>query len=222
MHIDGIICDLDGTIVDSEGVHANAWNELVKSLGYTPPGDDWLNDCIGLPDSLARDKTIAMFPGLDKYRDDMIDMKERLFRGMVAKMGRELAFPGIDELFSALRDANVGLAVGTNSIMLNCRTSLDVSGLAEFFSAVVTIDQVEKGKPSPDIYLEAATRLELPPERCLVLEDSPAGLKAGKAAGCIVAAVENTWPADTLAPYDFVFSKTSEALEWVLDTINKR
>lgn len=218
MGIEAILCDLDGTIVDSEGVHTEAWNELIKSLGYTPPGDDWLNDCIGLPDSLARDKAISVFPDLEKYRDSIVDMKEELLRKLVTKKGRALAFEGIDELFSRLRAAGIKLAVGTNSIMLNCATSLSVSGLAKHFSAMVSIDQVERGKPEPDIYLEAARRLGVSPERCLVLEDSNAGLAAGRAAGCIVAAIENSWPADTLSSYDHVFSKTRNALEWVLDT----
>lgn len=218
MRIDGIICDLDGTIVDSEGVHMEAWNELIRSFGHTPPDEHWHDDCIGLPDTVARDKTISVFPDLAKYTDEIVDRKQDIFRELVVKKGSALAFPGVHERLAALREAGIGLAVGTNSIELNSIASLKASGLAEFFSVIVTIDQVKRGKPEPDIYSEAAKRLGIPSGRCAVLEDSTAGLAAGRAAGCIVVGIENTWKADKLIPSDFVFPDTCKALEWVLAT----
>lgn len=202
MRIEGVICDLDGTIVDSEGVHMDAWNDLIRHYGHTPPGTHWHDDCIGLPDSAARDKTIAIFPDLAEYKDEIVAMKERIFRDIVAKKGLAMAYPHTREKIRALRDLGVKLAVGTNSVLVNCAASLAASGLEEFFPVVVTVDQVERGKPAPDIYATAAERLGLEPARCVVLEDSTAGLESARAAGCVVVGIENTWPAEKLTPSD--------------------
>lgn len=221
MRIEGVICDLDGTIVDSEGVHMDAWNGLISYYGHTPPGKHWHDDCIGLPDSAARDKTIALFPDLTQYKDAIVGKKEEIFRDLVQKKGLGLAYPHTREKLRLLRDQGVLLAVGTNSVLVNCATSLNASGLAEFFPVVVTIDQVKRGKPQPDIYATAAERLGLSPSRCVVLEDSIAGLESARAAGCIVVGIENTWPKEKLVPSDCTFPTTAAALDWVLAETGK-
>lgn len=221
MRIEAVICDLDGTVVDSEPVHMEAWNDLIRHYGHTPPGTHWHDDCIGLPDSAARDKTIKMFPGLAVHRDEIVPQKERIFRDLVRKMGRAIAYPGVHDRLAKLRDQGVRLAIGTNCVMANCETSLRASELAEFFPVVVTMDQVPRGKPHPDIYLTAAERLSVPPENCLVLEDSTAGVQAGKAAGCQVAGIENTWTAEKLQPADRFFPDTVAALDWALENAEK-
>lgn len=222
MRIEGVICDLDGTAVDSEGVHMDAWNGVLEHFGFAPPGREWHEDCIGLPDADARDKTIRLFPSLEKHRDEIIDLKERIFRELVAKKGPALAYPGTRERLERLRGMGARLAIGTNSILANCRASLAAAGLAEYFPVVVTLDQVEHGKPAPDIFLAAAQRLAVPPGRTAVIEDSTAGLAAARAAGCVVLGVENTWPAEKLVPSDFVFPTTAAALDWVAERMREQ
>ncbi len=213
--ISGIICDLDGTLVDSEDLHLKAWNELVIRAGHQPPSPNWNDDCIGLPDTYAAEKTLGYFPDMGDAVKVNAD-KQIIYRELVAKKGRALAYPGLYDMLKRVRDAGIPLAVGTNSILANTRAALKAAGLDEFFPIAVTLDQVENGKPAPDIYLEAAKRLGLAPERCAVLEDSTAGLAAARAAGCLVLGLTTTWPADKLSDADRVFATTADALGWVL------
>ncbi len=216
MVIKGVICDLDGTLVDSEDLHDKAWDDLIRGYGVTPP-PHWHDDTVGLPDYYARDKIHAMFPAIAATGDDLLELKQVAFRGLVAEKGLRLAFPGVSERLDALTDRGIRLAVGTNSRLINTEASLEAAGLRRHFAAISTIDMVENGKPAPDIYRLAAEKLGLPPAECVVLEDSPAGLQAARAAGCAAFALSTTMPVEMLTPRDRLFSGTAEALDWVLD-----
>lgn len=214
--INGVICDMDGTLVDSEQYHLEAWNKLLERFGHVPPGPHWNDDCIGLPDSYAVDKTIELFPDL-AGRGDLLEIKQTAFRELVRENSDTLAFPGVRQRLKQLYDAGVGIAVGTNSVLANTRATLGAAGLWDFIPVVVTADMVRHSKPAPDIYQAAAKGLNLPPSQCIVLEDSVAGLEAARAAGCLVAGITNTWPADKLVPADMIFPSTASALDWVLE-----
>lgn len=218
--LDGILCDLDGTLVDSEPYHLEAWNILAARCGYAPD-PRWNRDCIGLPDIHTSEKAVRLFPEMAKLSDP-VAAKQDIFRELVVRRGAALTFPGVAEGLASLSAAGLALAVGTNSLMRNTRATLEAAGLSRFFPVIVTLDTAARGKPSPDIYLAAAGRLGLLPERCAVLEDSPAGVAAGKAAGCLTLGVMSTWTADQLPGADRYFSATSDAIEWILATRGPR
>ena len=213
--IEGVICDMDGTIVESEDLHLKAWNMAIENHGCTPPSADWSNDCIGLPDRICLDMVYKLFPRLADA-GDILEEKQLIFREMARERGANLSHQGIRERLGRLRDAGVKLAVATNSEMPNTRAVLQAAGLTEFFPVIITSDMVGKGKPHPDIYLSAAYGLGLPPSRCAAIEDSVAGLESARAAGCAVLGVTNTWPAEKLKPVDLVFDSTHAALDWAL------
>lgn len=216
LDIRGVICDMDGTLVDSEPYHLEAWNRMLELYGHVPPSPHWNDDCIGLPDSYAIDKTILLFPDMAKH-GDLLETKQQIFRELVRENGGTLAYHGVERALEQLRDARVGLGVGTNSVLANARATLEAAGLWDLLPVVVTADMVKHTKPAPDIYLAAAKGLELAPGNCLVLEDSVAGLEAARAAGCIVAGITNTWTPDKLVPSDMIFTSTASALDWVLE-----
>lgn len=219
--IEGVLCDLDGTLVDSEPSHLNAWNILIERDGHTPPSPHWNDDCIGLPDTYARDKTYDTFPDMRAKYPNLLEMKQEAFRELIARLGEKLAYPGVAEQLERLRLSGVKLAVGTNSVMVNTRASLTASGLLRFFPVIVTLDTVTRGKPDPEIYRTAAEKLGLAPERCAVLEDSTAGLASGKAAGCLVLGITNTWKASALTDAEKTFDSTAAAMDWIIEE-NKR
>ncbi|MCC8116085.1 MAG: HAD family phosphatase, partial [Planctomycetes bacterium] len=173
-------------------------------------------DTVGLPDAYARDKTIRLFPDLAGERDNILLLKQKFYRDIVGKKGVSLAYPGVHDRLAALQARGIGLAVATNSITLNTTTCLDAAELTRFFPVVVTLDQVKNGKPAPDIYLEAARRLGIHPTRCAVLEDSPAGATAARAAGSFVVGLANSVPLTDLPPVDQGFATTAGALDWIL------
>lgn len=212
---DCVICDLDGSLVDTEDLHAQAWNMLLANYGYSASGA-WSESTIGLPDADALDLACGMFPELKEKRG-LLQEKQGYLRQLVVERGRELVYPGVEDRLRKLQDAGVKLAVGTNSVLVNTQTSLNAAGLMEFFPVIVTIDMVERAKPFPDIYRSAAEKSGVEPSRCVVVEDSIAGIASGKAAGCHVIGVTNTWPAEKLGEADAVFSGTDAALDWVLE-----
>ncbi|MCC8167487.1 MAG: HAD family phosphatase [Planctomycetes bacterium] len=214
--IDAILFDLDGTLIDSEPFHLEAWNRVLAHFGHVPPSPHWNDDTIGLPDALARDKVVRLFPDTAAESDNVLLLKQQFYRDIVREKGVKLAYPGVHDRLAALQAKGIGLAVGTNSIMLNTTTCLDAAGLARFFPVVVTLDRVANGKPAPDIYQEAARQLGIHPTRCAVFEDSPAGASAARAAGCVVVGLANSVPLHDLPALDQGFQTTAEALDWVL------
>jgi sugar-phosphatase len=106
-----------------------------------------------------------------------------------------VVLPGAAEALLALRDARN--AIATSCTVPLARARIGAAGLQPP-SVLVTVDDVDRGKPAPDPFLEAARRLRVPPERCLVVEDAPMGLTAARAAGCFTLAVTTTTPPDEL------------------------
>lgn len=210
---DAVLCDLDGTLVDSEVLHLGAWRQVLHQEGLTPP-DNWEEEVIAKTDDYTRDRLVERFP---QFADrDILKEKQTLFREMLKGKGREFAYPGVHEALARLRDAGIAIAVGTNGVMENVELSLDAAELREFIQAIVTLEMVASPKPAPDIYLEAARRLGADPMRCCVIEDTATGLKSANSAGCRALAVTNSWPAERLSMADEIFTSTSDALEWVL------
>jgi HAD superfamily hydrolase (TIGR01509 family) len=98
-------------------------------------------------------------------------------------------FPSAKEVLQELRQMNLRLAVATSSVSASARPFLDRHQLTAFFDVIITGDEIEHGKPHPDIYLRAAEKLGLPAEACLVIEDALAGIAAAKTANMRVAAI---------------------------------
>jgi HAD superfamily hydrolase (TIGR01509 family) len=117
-----------------------------------------------------------------------------------------------------LRAMGFPLAVGTSSVSTSARPFLDRHGLTPFFDVIVTGDEVERGKPHPDIYLRAAEKLDGAPEACLVIEDALSGIAAGKAANMKVAAIPDRRfvdPCHYETAADYILSDLLEVLPLV-------
>lgn len=212
--IRALLCDLDGTLIESESLHYEAWRLLMLEYGHTVD-TRWNDAYIGLPDTFAATGLYETYPGLPDA-DHILEEKQEIYRRLVRERGAGLVFPGVPERLKTLRQAGVRLAVGTNSIRKNTLFCLESVGIADMFEAVITLESVKNGKPLPDIYLAAADALGVGPGQAAVAEDSAAGVAAGKAAGCLVLGVLTTWPAETIAQADHMFPDTPAALDWVL------
>ena len=215
---DAILFDMDGTLVDSEELHTLAWVKLLESFGHAPPAADWADSFMGEPDSQSLRNIVAMFPDLAD-KGDILEVKQRIFRDLVAERGGAIAMPGVHTPLRQLAAAGYPMAVGTNGVLANCRAVLKAAGLLHYFATLATFDQVKNGKPAPDIYRAAAKRLGFPPERCIVVEDSDTGAKSGKAAGCFVVGVASSHPPQRLETADAVLSDTEAALDWIVDRL---
>lgn len=181
---EAVLFDLDGTLVDTEPY----WMAEEQALAAAH-GGVWTTEqavsCVGnpIPVSAARLRDEA---GVDLPVEEIVEL---LLAGVVARVGDRVPWqPGARELLAELGADGVPCALVTMSYRSLARAVLaDLP--AGTFAVVVTGDEVERGKPDPEPYLTAAARLGVTPSRCVVVEDSPAGIGSGLAAGCTVVGV---------------------------------
>jgi HAD superfamily hydrolase (TIGR01509 family) len=179
----GYIFDCDGTLANSMPVHYLAWKKTVAEAGGEIP-EDLFYSLGGVPSrgivSLLNEKF-----GSQMDPETVATQKEEYYVDMLRQI------TPIEEVVSFAKEVAVfaKVAVASGGILPVVLKTLDSIGLAGFFSVVVTSEQVPRGKPHPDMFIEAARRLKVSPETCLVLEDSPAGFEAAEAAGMDYAVV---------------------------------
>jgi beta-phosphoglucomutase len=183
-----MIFDMDGVLIDSMPLHVLAWERYLQRLGISV--EDLERRMHGKRNSeLVRDLIAADLPEDVVFRHGAD--KEQLFRDMLLE--QELSrtqIPGLLEFLE--RHVGEPMAIGSNAEPENIEFILDRLGLRPYFPVTVNGMQVERPKPFPDIYLEAARRLGVEPKNCIVFEDSPTGVEAGRAAGMRVVGVETT------------------------------
>jgi len=206
--IEAVVFDLDGVVIDSEQVwdevrealvreRGGRWHERAQADMMGMSSVEWsayMHHELGLrePPAAINDEVVRLM--LERYRDDL-----PLLNGAVEAVERiAAAYP---------------LAVASSSNRPLIEAVLDAAGIARHFRATVSSEEVPRGKPAPDVYLEAARRLGVTPARCAAIEDSANGIRAAHAAGMRVLALPNAHypPADdALALADVVLGSLDE------------
>lgn len=191
--IDGIIFDMDGVMVDSERQSNEGWLWAAKQLGVEMP--IWLIDSFkGAPVTLTMKLFDDYYKGRNDRKIDYSEMRElrtkhvmdmREVEGLPVK-------PGLEELLEYIKKNHLKCAVATSTRKVSAEATLHNIGAWEYLDAVVYGNQVEHGKPEPDIFLRAAEQIGVKPEHAIVIEDSINGIKAGFAAGMRVVHVPDT------------------------------
>jgi beta-phosphoglucomutase family hydrolase len=195
------IFDWDGVIIDSSEHHIEGWRRLAKKEKLTFP-EHLFKQSFGM-------KNEEIIPQLWKWTNDISEIrridrkKEAMYRDIMREKGL-VALPGVEMLLKILNERNIPCAIGSSAPMANITTGLDILGYVGLFKTVVSGEDVKLGKPSPQIFLEAAKRLNANPEECVVFEDAKVGVKAGKAANMKVIAVTNTYPKEELKGADLI------------------
>jgi sugar-phosphatase len=185
-----VVCDVDGTLVDSTSVIERIWRAW--SVEYGIDAETVLRRAHGR----RSEDTIREIVDADKFEAAV----QRQQTMELTDLGDVTAFPGALRLLSQLT-GNLGLRCGLVTSMPTrlLAARMTAAGLP-MPATVVTSDLVTHGKPDPECYLLAASELGVPTRECVVVEDAPAGLRAAKAAGATVIAVTHTFPPDILAP----------------------
>jgi beta-phosphoglucomutase-like phosphatase (HAD superfamily) len=178
--IGAVIFDMDGLMLDTEPLYKVAWQAAAAELGH-PIDDVSYARLVGRPTEDCERELVGQFGPdfpLNKFRVRW----PALWQAEVAIHGIPQK-PGLLEFLAFLGGQGLPVAVATSSEADYAAFSLRHAGLEGRFSAVVTGDEVARGKPAPDIYLEAARRLRVSPDACVALEDSEAGIVAANRAG---------------------------------------
>jgi HAD superfamily hydrolase (TIGR01509 family) len=193
--IEAVIFDMDGLLLDTEAVYERALMRAARLIGFEMP-EAFCRSMIGVPgqecDALIQTFFGPEFPLGAFNRAFEADVERRLEAGIPVKVGAI-------ELLDRLAVRGLPKAIATSSSRRTAEHHLGRSGLIDRFDFVVTRDDVDRGKPHPDVYLKAAERLRIAPERCVALEDSRHGIVAAHAAGTMPVMVP-----DILRPTDEV------------------
>jgi HAD superfamily hydrolase (TIGR01509 family) len=211
--IDAVVFDMDGVIVDSEQVWDDVREQYTREVGGT------------YTETATRDMMGMSSVEWSRYMHDALgvpgtpeEINAEVVRRMLARYGE--APPLIPGAVEAVREcaARWPLAVASSSNPELIEVVLERAGIRELFRAVVSSQEVQRGKPAPDVYLEAARRLGLEPRRCAAVEDSENGLRSARAAEMHVVAVPNPhFPpdAEALALADAVVQSVAEVPETI-------
>ena len=188
-----VIFDMDGVIFDTEKVYLDIWIEVFEKYGYKMTKELYVNVM-----GTGRKNVIKTF--LENFGDDlpiekMYEEKDNQLFYIIENQGIPLK-EGVKELFSMLKEKNYKIALATSAKRERVEKQIKDKWLKESFDAIVCGDDVEKGKPSPDIFLKAAKKIDVEPENCFVVEDSPAGIKAAFSGGMKGIHVEDLKVAD--------------------------
>ncbi len=174
-----VLWDVDGTLVDTAELHFQAWLTLAHELGKPFTRDDFAGTF-----GWRNPEIIPKLFGAGYSHDEVERLgsrKEDIYRAEAIK-GIDL-LPGVPALLDAIVALGGKQAIGSSAPRRNLEMILDHTGTRSRFAAVVAMEDTPRGKPDPDVFLQAAKRLGVPPARCLVLEDAPVGVQAAKSAG---------------------------------------
>lgn len=204
-----VLFDLDGVLIDSESIYTEFWTEMNRRF---PTGADNFAYVI---------KGTTLPEILDRYFPDTAVKAE--VRGLLAEQERNMVyrpFPGALELLRLLRDRSIPAAIVTSSNRRKMRHLFSqLPELEELATTLVTDEDVTKSKPDPEGYLLGASRLGVEGKEFAVVEDSFAGLRAGRSAGATVVAIATTNPMEAVRPLaDFAYNSIQDFYQSFLST----
>jgi len=191
-----VIFDLDGVLADSEAWWNQIDAKLLAQYGVTYRGE-YHRNVLGVSYRLA----VEFYKNVFRISASVEELMRN--RGEIATeffANRVGLFPSAKATLEELRDMKLRLAVATSSVSASARPFLERTRISSFFDVIVTGDEIERGKPHPDIYLRIAEKLGIPAGACLVIEDAVSGVLAAKAARMRVAAIPDTRFVD---PHDY-------------------
>ncbi|WP_421655581.1 HAD family hydrolase [Leptothermofonsia sp. ETS-13] len=203
MVLKAVLFDFNGVIIDDEPIHEKLLNQLLIEENMRPKQGEFRQICLGRSDRAC---LIDLFKNrgrilTDTYLNGLIARKARMYLQELETLEKLPLYPGLDDFIFKLRATQVKLAVVSGALRSEIELVLKRAQLSEYFSVIVSGDEVSSSKPEPEIYLKAIDRLNqrfpnlsLRPQECLAIEDTFSGIEAAKRAGIPVVAVANSYP----------------------------
>lgn len=174
-----VLWDVDGTLLDSREYHWLSWQETLTSEGYPITRDEFLQTF-----GRRNDEIVPLyFPNIGQAEINRIsEAKEARYRELMRNGGVE-ALPGVRYWLQRLHENGWRQAVASSAPLLNVQAILQALDIAACFDALTSAEDVQRGKPDPQVFLVAAQKLGVAPGRCVVVEDAPAGIEGARRAG---------------------------------------
>jgi HAD superfamily hydrolase (TIGR01509 family) len=208
-----VLWDMDGTLLDSAEYHWLSWREVLAVEGFELTRELFAESFGRRNDATLRAYFGEEFPLGEVERIGAI--KEAQYRDMVRRLGVEL-LPGVGRWLARLKADGWRQALASSASLLNVEAILGGLKIAGFFDAIVSAEDVRTGKPDPEVFLVAAARVSTPPPRCVVIEDSPAGIEGARLAGMRTIGVQSS---HTSLPADVVVRTLDELPEDAFDCL---
>ena len=203
----GAIFDWDGVIIDSSAHHEESWERLANETGYQlPPGH--FKKGFGMKNEVIIPNLLGWSSGPAEVSRLSL-RKEALYREIVLEWGLQ-PLPGVASWLDQLRAHNIPCVIGSSTHRLNIQTGLELIGLADRFQSIVSAEDVSHGKPDPEVFLTAASRIGVAPEACVVFEDALVGIEAAHRGQMKAVAVATTNPIDLLHTADLAVHRLDE------------
>ena len=215
---EAVIFDFDGVIVDTEPLHYAAFQQTLEPLGLHFSWQEYVETYIGFDDRDAFRHAFSS-KGTILSQDELhslIEQKTAFFKDVIGS--GVSAYPGVLDLISHLHANKFPLAICSGALRVDIDPILAMLGISDYFDVIVTADDVAASKPDPECYrltfqrLQSAHKYSFTKDATLVIEDTPAGISSAKAAGLVVCAVTNSYPAARLDQATFVTDSLSSLL----------
>ncbi len=209
--VSAVIFDMDGLVLDTEPTYCEAWQKAARMMGYEL-SDDFFSLLSGMHYENIKIKLLQTC-GENFDLNAFGSLGGALWREKVYKNGIQLKL-GVIELLDHLIEHNMPYGLATNSLRVNALECLKLAGLDEHFSVIITRDDVDQGKPDPEVFLKAAERLNVSIGRCLILEDSVTGIAAASLSGALSIYIPSSDYIDPIAVHnsDFLFKDLFEVI----------
>ena len=199
-HLEAVVWDMDGVIADTADYHYSAWRDVLKERGVTFSKEDFMRHFGQRHDTII--KSALGDNVAPEVIDAITDKKQSLYRQRVSK--NVVPLPGAVELIKLLNKNRIKTAIATSAVVKNVQVILKGLGIEDCFQAIAFGTEVAEGKPSPQIFQLAATRLGVKSADCVAIEDAIAGVTAAKHAGMKCVAVTNSHPDIKLKHADLI------------------
>lgn len=199
---------MDGVITRTESIQSSAESKVFATVGIEITPGEIIQRYSGFKDiDMFRDVLLQNKSNLDAQK--LREEKWKIVYNEIAKKGIQ-EIPGVIDLINKLKSAEYMLAIGSTTNLKFIEGVLKKLKIFKKFSAISSGDEVKQGKPNPDIFLSASSKLNIAPQRCLVIEDAPNGVKAAKAAGMRCIAITTSVTRDKLQEADCVIDSFDE------------
>jgi beta-phosphoglucomutase len=209
--------DNDGVLIDSSELHWQSWKMMMQEIPHFKMSKEEFINGFGKRNDLILQDVAPHIPL--ETRQHWAKRKEELFRACA--QGKVSLLPGMESFLKKVAAAHIPRIIASSTPIENLEMYINTTVLGRYFEDYLSAEEVSHGKPAPDVFIAAAHRLNFRPEQCIVFEDAPAGIEAGKAAGSFVVAMETTHSSEQLKNYDLIYPSPQELdLQEILQAFN--
>jgi HAD superfamily hydrolase (TIGR01509 family) len=203
MTLKAILFDFNGVIINDEPLHEKLIEQILIEENLRPIAGEFRQDCLGRSDRICLTQLLKRRGRVvsESYLIELIKRKAQAYQQQLEKIEKLPLYPGLEDLIFQVRSLHLKLAIVSGAMRSEIELVLNRASLAPYFPVIVAGDDITTSKPLPDGYLLAVERLnqqypdlQLQPDECLAIEDTPAGIQAAKRAGISVVGVANTYP----------------------------